>query len=77
MRTLPVVLAVVLVNDAVLLLALDVAVPVWLAVLGGAVGLTTLLGVVVTAAVGENDSPAASELRRDVERLRERVDDLD
>ncbi|MCD2200177.1 hypothetical protein LPA44_09725 [Halobacterium sp. KA-4] len=73
MRTLPVVLAVVLVNDAVLLLALDVAVPTWLVVLGAALALTVPILVAVGATV-ENEAPSRAELQRDVEQLRERVE---
>jgi hypothetical protein len=75
MRTLPVVLAVVLVNDAVLLLALDVTIPSWLAVLGVAVALTVPILVVVGATV-ENEAPRAGE-QGDVEQLRERVSALE
>ncbi|MGB9964228.1 hypothetical protein [Halobacterium sp. CBA1126] len=74
MRTLPVVLAVVLVNDAVLLLALDVAVPAWLVVLGGALALTALLLAVVSAGI-DDGTPSRAELQREVEALRERVED--
>lgn len=77
MRTLPLVLAVVLVNDAVLLLALDVAVPAWLVVGGVALVLTVLLAVLVTASVDETKSPSSAELQRQVQALRERVDELD
>ncbi|MCD2203287.1 hypothetical protein [Halobacterium sp. KA-6] len=73
MRTLPVVLAVVLVNDAVLLLALDVSVPTWLVVLGAALALTVPILVAVGATV-ENEAPSRAELQRDVEQLRERVE---
>ncbi len=73
MRTLPVVLAVVLVNDAVLLLALDVAVPTWLVVLGAALALTVPILVAVGATV-ENEAPSRAELQREVEQLRERVE---
>lgn len=73
MRTLPVVLAIVLVNDAVLLLALDVAVPTWLVVLGAALALTVLILVAVGATV-ENEVPSRTELQREVEQLRERVE---
>ncbi len=73
MRTLPVVLAVVLVNDAVLLLALDVAVPTWLVVLGAALALTVPRLVAVGATV-ENEAPSRAELQREVEQLRERVE---
>jgi hypothetical protein len=73
MCTLPVVLAVVLVNDAVLLLALDVAVPTWLVVLGAALALTVPILVAVGATV-ENEAPSRAELQREVEQLRERVE---
>ncbi|NIB98353.1 hypothetical protein [Halobacterium sp. R2-5] len=72
MRTLPVVLAVVLVNDAVLLLALDVAVPAWLVVLGGALALAVPVLVAVGATVGETP-PSRAELQRQVEQLREQI----
>jgi hypothetical protein len=76
MRTLPVVLAVVLVNDAVLLLALDVAVPAWLVVLGGALALTVPILVAVGATV-EDESASRADRRRELERLRERVEALE
>ncbi|UHH25253.1 hypothetical protein [Halobacterium noricense] len=72
MRTLPVVLAVVLVNDAVLLLALDVAVPTWLVVLGAAFALTVPILVAVSATV-ERESASNAELQHEIEGLRERV----
>lgn len=77
MRTLPLVLAVVLLNDAVLLLALDVAVPAWLAVAGGALTLTALFGVFVTVGVDEAASPSNREVQRQVKALRDRVDALE
>ena len=72
MRTLPVVLAVVLVNDALLLLALGVAVPTWLAVLGAALALTVPILVAVGATV-ERESASNAELQREIEELSERV----
>lgn len=72
MRTLPVVLAVVLVNDAALLLALGVSVPAWLGVLGAALALTALVAVAVGAGV-ERETPTNAELGQEVEQLRERV----
>jgi|GEM_PF-1497933 len=72
MRTLPVVLAVVLVNDAVLLVALDVSVPAWLGVLGAALALTALVAVAVGAGVERDPSPA-EDAGREIEALRERV----
>ena len=72
MRTLPVVLAVVLVNDAALLLALGVSVPAWLGVLGAALALTVLVVAAVTVGV-ERETPTNAELQHEIEALRERV----
>ncbi|CQH44786.1 uncharacterized protein HHUB_1079 [Halobacterium hubeiense] len=72
MRTLPVVLAVVVVNDAALLLALDVSVPAWLGVLGAALALTALVAAAVSVGV-ERETPTNAELQREIEALRERV----
>ncbi|MCG1001868.1 MULTISPECIES: hypothetical protein [Halobacterium] len=72
MRTLPVVLAVVLVNDAVLLLALDVSVPTWLVVFGAALALTVPVAVAVGAGV-DRETPSRAELQREIQQLRERV----
>lgn len=76
MRTLPVVLAVVLVNDVVLLLALDVAVPPWLVVLGAALALTAPVLAAVRGTVG-GGTLSRAEQQREVERLRERVTALE
>ncbi|WP_179208108.1 hypothetical protein, partial [Halobacterium hubeiense] len=64
MRTLPVVLAVVVVNDAALLLALDVSVPAWLGVLGAALALTALVAAAVSVGV-ERETPTNAELQRE------------
>jgi hypothetical protein len=77
MRTLPLVLLVVLVNDAVLLLALDVPVPAWLGVLGGALALTVPLFAVADATADGSGPPTRAELEGELDALRERVDDLD
>ncbi|MFB6269517.1 MAG: hypothetical protein ABEH83_06210 [Halobacterium sp.] len=75
--TLPVVLAVVLVNDAVLLVALDVDVPAWLAVGGAAVALTGLFALVVTTTVDGDSPPSRAELQQEVAALRDRVAELE
>lgn len=78
MRTLPTVLAVVLVNDAALLLLLDVTAPVWTVVLGGALVLTAAVLAIVSVGVEDSDeAPSRRELEAEVEALRERVDDLE
>lgn len=78
MRTLPTVLAVVLVNDAALLVFLDVTAPSWTIVLGGALVLTAAVVAIVSVGVDDPDeAPSRRELEGEVEALRERVDALE
>lgn len=72
MRTLPVVLAVVFVNDALLVLALDITVPTWLLVLGAAVALALPVAAIVGASV-ERETPTETERDESIQQLRQRV----
>ena len=78
MRTLPTVLAVVLLNDAALLVVLDLTSPAWTVVLGGALLLTASVFAIVSYGVEDDGSPPSRrELQEEVETLRERVDELE
>lgn len=78
MRTLATVLAVVLVNDAALLVLLDATPPGMTVVLGGTLVLaaTVLVAVSVTGD-DEASPPSRRELQENVEALCERVDQLE
>ena len=77
MRTLAVVLAVVLLNDAALALLLDVAVPAWTVVVAGTVVATAAVYAVVVFTVEDDDLLTRRELQREVASLRERVAELE
>lgn len=77
MRTLPLLLVALLVNDALLLVLLDASVPAWGFVVGGALALTALILAVVAVAVDKPDRRTVADLQADVEALRERVETLE
>lgn len=78
MRTLATVLAVVLVNDAVLLVLLDATPPGMTVVLGGTLVLAaTVLAAVSVTGDDEASPPSRQELQENVEALCERVDQLE
>ena len=77
MRTLPLVLGVVLLNDALLVLLLDVAVPAWAVVLAASLVLTGAVFAVVEMGAESDGPPSRRKLQREVEALRERVDRLE
>ncbi|MFB6071787.1 MAG: hypothetical protein ABEJ88_02360 [Halobacterium sp.] len=77
MRTsLSTVLALLVVNDAVLVVLLDAPVPAWGLALGGALVLTAPVAA-VAGLTSEDNSPASNaDLEAEVRELRERVDEL-
>ncbi|MFC3478052.1 hypothetical protein [Halobacterium litoreum] len=78
MRTsLPAVLALLVVNDVVLVVLLDANVPTWGLVLGAAVGLSA--PIVALAGVATEDTGPASraDLQAELRDLRERVEELE
>lgn len=85
MRTsLPTVLAVLLLNDVLLVVALDAAVSAWGVVLGAALALTTALAAVVERTTEDSYPPSRAaldesvrETRADLTRLENRVDELE
>ncbi|MDH5020585.1 hypothetical protein [Halobacterium rubrum] len=78
MRTLPTVLAVVLLNDAALLVLLDATPPGMTVVLGGTlVSTAAVVAAVSVTGDSETSPPSRRELQEDVEALRERVDRLE
>jgi len=77
MRTLPTVLAVVLLNDAALLVFLDATSPMWTFVLGVTLVLTAVVFAIVSVGVDDDSPPSRRELQEEVAVLRERVDDLE
>lgn len=77
MRTLPLVLTALLVNDALLLLALDVTVPTWLVVVGVALAFTVAVLLAVGVGVEAEERPSNADLDADVASLRDRVATLE
>ncbi len=73
--TLPVLVAVLAANDVLLLWLLDASVPESLLLLG-ATFLLVLPAALVASAVGDT-APSRTELHRELEALRERVDELE
>ena len=78
MRTLPLVVVLLVVNDVALALLLDVQLPGSTVVVGGAIALSaTVLAIVAFTVDDDGDPPTRRELQEEVETLRARVDDLE
>lgn len=77
MRTLPLVVSIVALNDVALVFLLDLAAPTWTLLLGGSVALTATVFGVLAVTVDDNAPPSRRELAEDLATLRERVDALE
>jgi len=75
--SLPAVLALLVVNDVVLVVLLDASVPTWGLVLGAAIALSAPI-IALAGATTEDTSPASrADLEAELRELRERVAELE